>query len=175
MSKRLILLSFLFLTGIVSVKAQAFFSTDKNTFFEELSAYLATGNSKQDRDEAAAMIANLTEVWNTYYTSQETATVIRICELFHAKSGSRTYANIFNFTELVLRVPTCGLSHQDVFNWLTYTDTKTQKSLNGVEKYLASCKAVFVEKTLSSKGNSICTLREAKIGFPSKDEFRRSA
>ena len=175
MSKRLILLSFLFLTGIVTVRAQAFFSTEKATFFEELSAYLATGNSKQDRDEAAAMMNNLSEVWNTYYSGQEAATVIRICELFHAKSGSRTYANIFNFTELVLRVPTCGLSHQDVFNWLTYTDTKTQKSLNGVEKYLASCKAVFVEKTLSSKGNSKWTLREAKIGFPSKDEFRLTA
>ena len=175
MSKRLILLSFFFLAGIVTVRAQAFFSTDKTTFLDELSAYLNTGNSKQDRDEAATMMANLTDVWNTYYTGQETASVIRICELFHAKSGSRAYANIFNFTELVLRVPTCGLSHQDVFNWLTYTDTKTQKSLNGVEKYLASCRAIFVEKTLSAKGNSKWTLQEAKIGFPSKEEFRLTA
>ena len=175
MSKRLFLSFFLFFVGIAAVRAQAFFSTDKATFLNELSAYLNTGNSKQDRDEAAVMMNNLTEIWDTYYDSQDAGTVIRICEQFHAKGGSRAYANIFNFTELVLRVPTCGLSHKDVFNWLTYTDTKTQKSLNGVEKYLTSCRAIFVEKTLSTKGNSKWTLREAKIGFPSKEEFQLTA
>ena len=173
--KKVFLLAVLMLLGMASVRAQAFFSTDKAAFFDELSAYLNTGTSKQDRDEAAAMMQSLAEVWNTYYSSQDAATVIRLCELFHAKSAGRAYANIFNFTELVLRVPASGLSHQDVTNWLNYTDMKAQKSLNGIEKYLASCRSVFVEKTLSAKGNSKWTLREAKIGFPSKDEFRLTA
>ena len=175
MKKGLLLAISLFLLGTATVRAQAFFSTDKATFLDELSAYLNSGTSKQDRDEAAVMMQSLNEVWNTYYGSQDAATVIRLCELYHAKSGSRAYANIFNFTELVLRVPASGLSHQDVSNWLSYTESKAQKSMNGMEKYLASCRSIFVEKTLSAKGNSKWTLREAKIGFPSKDEFRLTA
>ena len=175
MKKGLLLIVVLFVLGIASAKAQAFFSTDKAAFFDELAAYLNTSSSKQDRDEAAVMMQNFNEVWSTYYGSQDAATVIRLCELYHAKSGSRAYANIFNFTELALRLPTCGLSHPDVSNWLAYTETKAQKSMNGMEKYLASCKAVFVEKTLSAKGNSKWTLRETQIGFPSKDEFRLTA
>ena len=175
MKKGILLTALLLLTGMTVVRAQAFFSTDKTAFFDELSAYLNTGTSKQERDEAAEMMGNLADVWNTYYTGQDAATVIRLCELFHAKSGARAYANVFNFTELVLRVPTCGLSYQDVSNWLAYTDVKAQNSMNGMEKYLASCRGIFVEKTLSSKGNSKWTLKEAKIGFPSKDEFRLTA
>ena len=175
MKKGLLFAILLLMIGTTPAWAQSFFSTDKAQFFEELGAYLNTGTQKQDRDEAAVMMNNLAEVWNTYYNSQDAATVIRLCELFHAKSGPKAYANIFNFTELVLRVPACGLSHQDVNNWLTYTDAKAQKSLNGMEKYLASCRAVLVEKTLSAKGNSKWMLREAKIGFPSKDEFKLTA
>ena len=175
MKKGLLLAILLFLLGSATVRAQAFFSTDKASFLDELSAYLNTSTSKQDRDEAAAMMQSLNEVWNTYYGSQDAATVIRLCELFHAKSAARAYANIFNFTELVLRVPASGLSHQDVSNWLTYTESRAQKSMNGMEKYLASCRLVFVEKTLSAKGNSKWTLRDAKIGFPSKDKFRLTA
>ena len=175
MKKGLFLAILFFLLGTATVRAQAFFSTDKATFIDELSVYLSTSTSKQDRDEAAGMMQSLFEVWNTYYDTQDAATVIRVCELYHAKSGSRAYANIFNFTELVLRVPASGLSHQDVSNWLSYTESKAQKSMNGMEKYLASCRSVFVEKTLSAKGNSKWTLREAQIGFPSKEEFRLTA
>lgn len=175
MKKGILLALLLLLMGLPAARAQAFFSTDKAQFFEELTAYFNTGTSKQDRDEAAAMMSNLAEVWNTYYTNQEASTVIGLCELFHAKSGPRAYANIFNFTELVLRVPTSGLAHQDVSNWIMFTDAKARKSLNDVEKYLASCRLVFVEKTLSAKGNSKWFLREAKIGFPSKDEFKLTA
>ena len=175
MKKGILLAISLFLFGLTTVRAQAFFSTDKTAFFDELSAYLGSATSKQDRDEAAAMMGSLSEVWNTYYNGQDAATVIRICELFHAKNVSRSYANIFNFTELVLRVPASGLAHQDVSNWLLHTDARAQKSMNGIEKYLASCRAIFVDKTLSAKGNSKWTLRDAKIGFPSKDEFRLTA
>ena len=171
MKKGILLVLLLMSTAMATVRAQAFFSTDKTQFFDELAAYLNTGTSKQDREEAAVMMNNLAEVWNTYYSNQDAATVIRLCELFHSKSGPKAYANIFNFTELVLRVPSCGLPRQDVNNWLVYTDAKVQKSVNGIDKYLASCRAVFVEKTLSAKGNSKWSLREAKIGFPSKEEF----
>ena len=175
MKKGILLVLLLMSTAMATVRAQAFFSTDKAQFFDELAAYLNTGTSKQDREEAAVMMNNLAEVWNTYYTSQDAAIVIRLCELFHAKSGPKAYANIFNFAELVLHVPSCGLPRQDVINWLTYTDAKAQNSVNGFEKYLASCRNIFVEKTLSAKGNSKWLLREAKIGFPSKDEFLLTA
>jgi len=58
-----------------------------------------------------------------------------------------------------------------VNNWLCFTDAKTQKSLNGVDKYLASCRDIFVDKVLSTKGNSKWTLRDALWGFPSKERF----
>ena len=92
MKKGFLLVILLFLLGSATVRAQAFFSTDKATFFNELTAYLNTSTSKQDRDEATAMMQSLSEVWNTYYGSQDAATVIRLCELYHAKSGSRAKA-----------------------------------------------------------------------------------
>ena len=56
MKKGFLLVILLFLLGSATVRAQAFFSTDKATFFDELTAYLNTSTSKQDRDEAAAMM-----------------------------------------------------------------------------------------------------------------------
>ena len=46
--------------------------------------------------------------------------------------------------------------------------------MNGVDKYLASCRGIFVDKVLSAKGNSKWTLRDALWGFPSKDQFELS-
>ena len=146
--KKGLLLAVLFVLGIASAKAQAFFSTDKAAFFDELTAYLNTSTSKQDRDEAAAMMQSLSEVWNTYYGSQDAATVIRLCELYHAKSGSRAYANIFNFTELVLRVPASGLSHQDVSNWLLYTESKAQKSMMVTPSGMLTCDRLQLKNAL---------------------------
>jgi len=97
-----------------------------------------------------------------------------LCERLHAKSGGKAYANIFNFIEIAQKLPTAGLSHKDVNNWLCYTDAKVQKSMNGVDKYLASCRGIFVDKVLSAKGNSKWTLRDALLGFPSKDQFELS-
>ena len=56
MKKGILLTLLLLLTGMTVVRAQAFFSTDKTAFFDELSAYLNTGTSKQERDEAAEMM-----------------------------------------------------------------------------------------------------------------------
>ena len=157
-----------------SIFAQAFFSTEKNAFYDELAAYLNSSTSKQDREEAATIMQAFRSVWDSYYDDQEANMVIRLCELLHAKSGGKAYGNIFNYIEVVQKIPTAGLTHKDVNNWLSYTDTKTQKSLNGVDKYLASCRSIFVDKVLSAKGNSRWTLRDALWSFPSKEKFELS-
>ena len=144
MKKGLLILVLFFVLGLGDSFAQAFFSTDKATFFDELTAYLNTSTSKQDRDEAATMMNGFAEVWNSYYSSSDATTAIRVCETFHAKGGAKAYANIFNFTELLYLVPSGGLSYSDVTNWLAYTDMKVQKSMNGIDKYLSSCRSIFV-------------------------------
>jgi hypothetical protein len=147
--------------SVTSAFAQAFFPTEKNAFYEQLSAYMSSSSSKQDRDEAAVMMQTFRGVWDSYYDNQEAAAIMRLCELLHSKSGGKAYANIFNFVEVVQRIPTAGLNHRDVNNWLSYTDAKVQKSMNGVDKYLASCRNIFVDKVLTAKGNSKWTLRDA--------------
>ncbi|MBR5081267.1 MAG: hypothetical protein IKX35_02355 [Bacteroidales bacterium] len=151
--------------------AQAFFPTEKQAFYDQLSAYLSSSSSKQDREEAATIMQAFRGVWDSYYNDQEANMVMRLCELLHARTGGKAYANIFNYIEVVQKIPTAGFTHQDVNNWLCYTDTKTQKSLNGVDKYLSSCRGIFVDKVLSAKGNSKWTLRDALWGFPSKERF----
>ena len=171
MKKGILTTIFLLLLGITSGFAQAFFSTDKESFYNELSAYLASSTSKQDRDEAAVIMQAFRGPWDSYYDGTEANTIIGLCELLHAKSGGKAYANIFNFIEVVQKIPTAGLGHKDVNNWLMYTDAKVRKSMNGVDKYLASSRNIFVDKVLSAKGNSKWLLREALIGFPSKERF----
>ena len=174
MKKYILIGVMLFFVGVFSAEAQAFFTTEKATFPDQLSAYLNTSSSKQDRDEAAVMMREFGEVWNSNYDSQDAAIVIRLCELFHAKSGARAYPNIFNFTEIVQKLPASGMAHQDIRNWLSYTEIKANKSLTGMDKYLASCRSVFVDKVLSAKGNSKWMLREARIGFHSAEMFQLS-
>ena len=164
----------MFFFGVFSAEAQAFFTTEKAAFYDQLAAYLNTSSSKQDRDEAAVIMRDFKDVWNSYYDGQDAAMVMRLCELFHAKSGARAYANIFNFTEIVQKFPALGMTHQDVHNWLSYTETKANKSQTGMDKYLASCRSVFVDKVLSAKGNSKWMLRDARIGFPSAESSQLS-
>ena len=171
MKKGILVAVFVLFVGMASTFAQAFFPTEKNAFYDQLSAYLNSSTSKQERDEAAVMMQAFRGVWDSYYDNQEAAAIMRLCELLHSKSGGKAYANIFNFVEVVQRIPTAGLNHGDVNNWLSYTDAKVQKSMNGVDKYLASCRNIFVDKVLSAKGNSKWTLRDALWGFPSKEHF----
>ena len=42
---------------------------------------------------------------------------------------------------------------------------------SGMDKYLASCHNIFVDKVLSAKGNSKWTLCDALWSFPSKEQF----
>ena len=157
--------------GVSSAFAQAFFSTEKNAFYDQLTAYLNTSTSKEERDEAAAMMKGFRGVWDSYYSDAEVNTIIRLCELFHSKGGARAYPNTFRFVNVLQRIPTAGLTHKDVNNWLTYTDAKAQKSMNGIDKYLKSCQDLFVNKVLSAKGHTQWMLRDALIGFPSTDKF----
>ena len=171
MKKGILVAVFALFVGMASSFAQAFFPTEKDAFYEKLSLYLNSSTSKQERDEAAVIMQAFRGVWDSYYDDQEANMVMRLCELLHARTGGKAYANIFNYIEVVQQIPTSGLTHKDVNNWLCFTDAKTQKSLNGVDKYLASCRDLFVDKVLSAKGNSKWTLRDALWGFPSKERF----
>ena len=172
MKKGILTLVFALFFGASSAFAQAFFPTEKTAFYEALTAYLNSSTSKQDRDEAAKMMQAFQGVWDSYYSDSEINTVIQLCELYHSRSGARAYANIFNFVEVLQRIPTAGMPHKDVNNWLQYTASKSQKSMNGMDKYLSACQRIFAEKVLSAKGNSKWLLRDALLGFPSTDNFR---
>ena len=172
MKKGIFLAVLFFLIGVGSAWAQAFFPTEKNAFYDQLSAYLNKSTSKEERDEAAKIMQDFRGVWDSYYSDQEANTVMDLCNLFHAKSGSRAYANIFNFVEVVQKIPTAGFTHKDVGNWLSLTEAKAKKSMNGMDKYLSSCQSIFVDHVLSAKGNSKWFLRDALLGFPSKEEFQ---
>ena len=174
MKKGILCIVFCLLLGVTSAWAQGYFPTDKTAFVGALSNYLNSSTSKQEREEAAAIMKSFDGVWSSYYSDSEANTIIGLCNLLHAKSGSRGYANIFNFVEVLQRIPTGGLTHSDVNNWLTYTNAKAQKSMNGMDKYLATCRDLFVDKVLSAKGNSKWTLRDALWAFPSKDRFELS-
>ncbi|MBO6023750.1 MAG: hypothetical protein J6P83_02735 [Bacteroidales bacterium] len=174
MKKGILVAVFALFVSIVPSFAQAFFPTEKDAFYDKLSSYLNSSTAKKDRDEAAVIMQAFKGAWDSYYTDSEAQMVMRLCELLHARTGGKAYANIFNYIEVLQKIPTAGLTHKDVNNWLCYTDTKTQKSLNGVDKYLASCRSIFVDKVLSAKGNSQWTLRDALWSFPSKEKFELS-
>ena len=133
--KKGVFIIFLFLVmGPLRMMAQAFFPTEKSAFYEQLSAYLNSSSSKQDRDEAAVIMQNFRGVWDSYYSEAEANKVMQLCERFHAKSGGKAYANIFHFVEVLQCIPTANLSHRDVGNWIAYTEAKAQKSMNGMDK-----------------------------------------
>ena len=157
--------------GMSSAFAQAFYPTEKNAFYDQLTAYLNTSTSKEEREEAAKMMQGFRGAWDSYYSDAEISTIIRLCELFHSKSGARAYPCTFNFVAVLQRIPTAGLTHKDVNNWLVYTDAKAQKSVNSMDKYLSACQKIFVEKVLSAKGHTKWMLRDALVGFPSTDKF----
>lgn len=171
MKRGIIIAVLLLMVGVTASWAQAFFPTDKDAFFDKLSAYLNSSSSKKDRDEAAVIMQGFRGTWDSYYDNQEAATVIQLCELIHAKGGGRAYTNIFHFVEVLQQLPTAGLSHRDVNNWLCFTDARAQRAMTGFEKYLSTCRDIFVDRVLSEKGNSKWFLRDALIGFPSKERF----
>lgn len=171
MRKHLLFVMVALFAAIGSAQAQKpFFPTEKSAFYDQLSAYLASSTVKQERDEAAVIMKGFAGVWNSYYADNEQDEIMQLCELFHSKGG-KAYGNIFNFVDILQAIPTVGLSHRDVCNWLVFTGMKAKKSMSGMDKYLASCRSVFIEKVLSAKGNSQWLLRDALWSFPSADKF----
>lgn len=166
----LFLIVALFMPFGAAMAQQPFFPTEKSAFYDQLSAYLGSSTVKQERDEAAAMMTKFSGVWNSYYADNEQNEIMQLCELFHSRGG-KAYANIFNLVDILQAVPTAGFSHKDVSNWLTFTSSKAKKSMNGMDKYLASCRSIFIDKVLSAKGNSKWSLRDALWSFPSSDKF----
>ena len=171
MKRNIFVTVLLLFLGLGCACAQDFFPTEKDAFYNQLATYLGSSTSKQDREEAATIMQGFQGVWESYYSNAEANTIIQLCERLHSKSGSKAYANIFHFVEVLQRIPTANLSHKDVNNWIVYTDAKVQKSMNGVDKYLVSCRDLFVDKVLSAKGNSKWLLRDALWGFPSSEHF----
>lgn len=171
MKRNIFVTVLLLFLGLGCACAQDFFPTEKDAFYTQLATYLGSSTSKQDREEAAVIMQGFQGVWESYYSNSEANTIIQLCERLHSKSGSKAYANIFHFVEVLQRIPTANLSHKDVNNWIVYTDAKVQKSMNGVDKYLVSCRDLFVDKVLSAKGNSKWLLRDALWGFPSSEHF----
>ena len=171
MKRNIFVTVLMLLLGLGCACAQGFFPTEKDAFYNQLATYLGSSTSKQDREEAATIMQGFQGVWESYYSNAEANTIIQLCERLHSKSGSKAYANIFHFVEVLQRIPTANLSHKDVNNWIVYTDAKVQKSMNGVDKYLVSCRDLFVDKVLSAKGNSKWLLRDALWGFPSSEHF----
>ena len=169
--KKGILVVLSLIMGVTSAFAQAFYSTEKNAFYDQLTAYLNTAASKEERAEAAVMMKAFRGVWDSYYTEAEVNTVIQLCEMFHSKAGTRAYPDTYRFVNVLQRIPTAGMTHKDVNNWLTYTEAKAQKSVNSMDKYLKACQDLFVDKVLSSKGHTQWQFRDALIGFPSSDKF----
>ena len=171
MKRNIFVTVLLLFLGLGCACAQDFFPKEKDAFYNQLATYLGSSTSKQDREEAAVIMQGFQGVWESYYSNAEANTIIQLCERLHSKSGSKAYANIFHFVEVLQRIPTANLSHKDVNNWIVYTDAKVQKSMNGVDKYLVSCRDLFVDKVLSAKGNSKWLLRDALWGFPSSEHF----
>ena len=171
MKRNIFVTVLLLFLGLGCACAQDFFPTEKDAFYNQLATYLGSSTSKQDREEAAVIMQGFQGVWESYYSNAEANTIIQLCERLHSKSGSKAYANIFHFVEVLQRIPTANFSHKDVNNWIVYTDAKVQKSMNGVDKYLVSCRDLFVDKVLSAKGNSKWLLRDALWGFPSSEHF----
>ena len=113
MKKGILFIVFCLFLGVTSVWAQDFFPTDKTAFVGALSNYLNSSTSKQEREEAAVIMKSFDGVWNSYYSDSEANTIIGLCNRFHAKSGSRGYANIFNFVEAFPLISTSlGLSEK---------------------------------------------------------------
>lgn len=156
----------------VSVFPQHFSSTDKAAFFDEMTAYLNSSTSKSDRDEAAAMMKGFYDVWNGYYDAGDASMVMEISEMLYSKSGSKAYLNIFTFVDVLHHLPVVGMPHSDVTNWLCFTKDKYGKSANGFDKYIVSCRSVFVDKVLSEKGNSKWEVQDAHFRFPDRNSFQ---
>ena len=143
------------------------FSADRDQFFEELNAYLTSSTSKSDRAEAESLMHDFRGVWSIHYDADEAALAIDLYELMRAKTGNRAYYNIFTFTEILLRAPYNGMTKTDIKRFLTYTNRRFAQRQGQLEKYLKSCRDMFVDHVLGAKGTAQWVAPNANFTFPS--------
>lgn len=165
--KRLILLATIIIALFHGAYSQSKpFSTDKDAFLEELNAYLTSATSREDKTEAEVMMNDFRGVWNNHYDPDEAALSIALYELMRSKTGNRAYYNIFTFTEVLLRAPYNGMTKSDLNRFLTYTTRRFAKRQVQMDKYLKSCRDLFVDHLLGEKGAIQWVAPNANFTFP---------
>ena len=144
----------------------AHFSTDKDQFFEELNSYLASSPSKDDKAAAEALLTEFRGVWNMHYDAEEAALAMDLYELMRAKTANRAYYNILTFTEILLRAPYNGMTKADMNRFLGYTKSRFTKRQAHLDKYLKSCRDLFVDHVMGEKGATQWMAPNASFTFP---------
>ena len=143
------------------------FSTNKDLFLEELNAFLISSSSKENKAEAERLMNDFRGVWNMHYDESEAALAINLYELMRAKTANRAYYNIFTFTEILLVAPYNGMAKTDINRSLVYTNGRFAKRQNQMEKYLKSCRDLFVDRVFGEKGATQWIAPNANFFFPS--------
>ena len=165
--KRIVILPVLLLALTLIVSAQSKpFSNDKDTFFEELNAYLSSTPSKDNKAQAAAVMSEFRGVWNNHYDSAEASLAIGLYELMRSKTGNSAYYNILIFTEVLLRAPYNGMTKSDINRFLTFTTQRFAKRQTQMDKYLKSCRDLFADHVLGEKGAVQWIAPNANFTFP---------
>lgn len=167
MMKRVVILLVALFVGMADAFPQSkSFSADKDAFFEELNAYLTSSTSKDDRAQAEAMLNEFRGVWNNHYDEAEAALAIDLYELMRSKTGNRAYYNIFSFTETLLRAPYNGMTKGDLNRFLSYTKNRFSNRQVQMDKYLKSCRDLFVDHLFGEKGTTQWIAPNASFSFP---------
>lgn len=165
--RRFVILPIVILALFVGAYGQSQpFSTDKDAFFEELNAYLGSSTSKDDKAEAERMMSEFRGVWNNHYDPAEAALAIDLYELMRCKTANRAYYNIFTFTEILLTAPYNGMTKGDMNRFLAFTNHRFAKRQTQMDKYLKSCRDLFVDHVLGGKGTTQWVAPNANFTFP---------
>ena len=165
--KRVVTALVLFLSVALGGFAQTKpFSTDKDQFFEELDAYLTSTASKDDAKVVEAMMNEFRGVWNMHYDAAEAILAMNLYELMRAKTANRAYYNIFTFTEILLRAPYNGMAKADMNRYLAYSAHRFSKRQSQMDKYLKSCRDLFVDHVLMDRGTTQWIAPNASFIFP---------
>lgn len=163
--KRIVIL----LVACLAFAASAFsqskpFSTEKDAFFEELNAYLTS--SQDDKAEAMALMNEFRGVWSNHYDAAEATLAMELYELMRKKTGNRAYYNIFTFTEILLRAPYNGMTKNDMNRFLVYSGRRFAKRHTQMDKYLTSCRDLFVDHVMEARGATQWVAPNASFTFP---------
>ena len=145
------------------------FSKDRDQFFEELDTYLTS--SKDSKAEAVSLMNEFRGVWNMHYDTEEAAMAMDLYELMRTKTANRAYYNIFTFTEILLRAPYCGMTKSDLDRFLSYFSRRFSKRQSQMDKYLKSCRDLFVDHVLGDKGAIQWVAPNANFTFPTDTAF----